>query len=96
MCRDGREAMKTKPKNRSEVAKSNITLKLGRELLREIKILAAKENTSISALVTTHIGEIVKKRKGSERARARALARLREGYDLGFAPVKSRDELYER
>jgi hypothetical protein len=34
-------------------------------------------------------------RQTSDQARGRALARLRQGYDLRGAPSRSRDELYE-
>ena len=76
--------------------KTNITLKLDSELLREIRILAAEEGTSISALLAERLAEIVQQRKGFDRARKRALGRLREGLNLGWARPKSRDELHER
>jgi hypothetical protein len=76
--------------------KANITLKLDRDLIREIRILAAEEDTSISALLAVHLQEIVKKRSGYDEAKKRAIARMRKGYDLGFSPPRSRDELYER
>ena len=40
--------------------------------------------------------EIVRERKGYTRARKRALARLREGFDLAWSPAVSRAELHER
>ena len=76
--------------------KTNITLKLDAELLREVRILAAEEDTSISALLAARLEEIVRERKSYDRARKRALARLREGYDLCWSPPRSRDELHER
>ena len=39
---------------------------------------------------------IVRERKAFDRARRRALARLRKGLDLQWTPPKSRDELHER
>ena len=77
-------------------AKSNITLKLDRELLREVRILAAEEDTSISAIVATKLTEAIKARKGRDVASMKSLARMRKGYNLGFAPPASRDELHER
>jgi len=88
--------MRAKTKGEAQAEKTNITLKLDRTILKKIKILAAKRETSVSALVTIQIEELVRKEGGYEEARKRALARLRKGYDLGFTPVKSRDELYER
>jgi hypothetical protein len=76
--------------------KTNITLKLDAALLREIRVLAAEEGTSISALLAARLEQIVRDRKTYERARKRALARLREGLDLQWAPPRSRDELHER
>jgi hypothetical protein len=76
--------------------KTNITLKLDTALLREIRVLAAEEGTSISALLAARLEQIVRERKTYERARKRALARLREGLDLQWTPPRSRDELHER
>jgi len=76
--------------------KSNITLKLDTALLREAKILAAEEGTSLSALLAARLEQVVRERKTYDRARRRALARLREGMDLGWTPPRSRDELHER
>jgi hypothetical protein len=76
-------------------SKTNVTLKIDTELLREIKILAAREGTSISALMTELLANRVKRDLHYEQAKRRALARLREGLDLGGRPL-SRDEIYER
>lgn len=76
--------------------KTNITLKLDASLLREVRILAAEEGTSISALLAERLEQIVRERKTYERARKRAVARLREGLDLQWTPPHSRDELHKR
>ena len=76
--------------------KANITLKLDVELLREARILAAEEDTSISALLAARLEEMVRQRQTYNRARKRALARLREGLDLSWTRPGSRDELHER
>jgi hypothetical protein len=76
--------------------KSNITLKIDDKLLREVKIMAAKEDTSITALVTRQLENLIRQGKGYDRSRRRALARLEEGWDLGWTPAASRDELHER
>ncbi len=78
------------------VAKSNITLKLDSALLREAKILAAEDGTSISAILTRQLEHVVRQRRSYEQARKRALARLRAGMDLQWTPPLSRDELHER
>jgi hypothetical protein len=76
--------------------KTNITLKLDRDLLRRAKILAAEKDTSVSALVTEQLERAVRDRDGYEQARKRALVILKKGFDLGYTAPKSRDELHER
>ena len=76
--------------------KTNITLKIDADLLREARILAAEEGRSITALLTDRLEAIVRERKAFDRARRRALSRLREGLDLQWTPPKSRDDLHER
>jgi len=76
--------------------KANITLKLDADLLREARILAAEEDTSISAMLAARLEQIVRDRQRYQRARKRALARLREGMDLRWTPPGSRDEIHER
>lgn len=76
--------------------KTNITLKLDADLLREARVLAAEEGRSVSGLLTDRLEEMVRERKTFDKARRRALARLREGLDLHWTPPRSRDEIYER
>jgi hypothetical protein len=76
--------------------KSNVTLKLDSDLLREVRILAAEENTSISALLAARLEQIVRERRSYERARKRALARLRDGLQINWKRPRSREELHER
>jgi len=76
--------------------KTNITLKIDDDLLREAKIMAAQEDTSVSALLTRQLENLVRERRGYEGARRRALARLKRGWDLGWTAPASRDELHER
>jgi len=76
--------------------KTNVTLKLDADLLRETKEIAAEEGRSVSALVTDRLEALVRERREFERARRRALARLKKGLHLGSTPPPSRDELHER
>ena len=76
--------------------KANVTLKLDADLLREARVLAAEEGRSVSALLSERLESLVRERKGFERARRRALVRLREGLDLGWTPPRSRAALHER
>ena len=75
--------------------KTNITLKLDSDLLREARVLAAEEGRSISALLAERLESMVRERKAFDKARRRALARLREGLDLRWTPT-SRGEIHER
>jgi hypothetical protein len=76
--------------------KTNVTLKIDANLLREVRVLAAEEGTSISALLAARLEQAVRERKGYQQARRRAVARLRTGFDLHWTPPRSRDELHER
>jgi hypothetical protein len=76
--------------------KTNVTLKLDADLLRETRVIAAEEGRSVSALVTDRLESLVRERKAFERARRRSLARLRKGLDLRWTPPSSRHELHER
>ena len=76
--------------------KANITLKLDSEVLREARIMAAEEGSSISALLAAKLQEMILERRGYARAKRRAVARLRKGADLGWVQPSSRDELHER
>lgn len=78
------------------MTKTNVTLKMDAELLREAKVLAAKEGTSLSRMLAEHLEEIVRRELSYENAKARALARLRDGLDLNWEPLESRDALHER
>jgi hypothetical protein len=76
--------------------KTNVTLELDADLLREARVVAAEEGRSISALLTDRLEAIVRERKAFDKARRRALARLREGLDLQWTRPSTRDELHER
>jgi hypothetical protein len=76
--------------------KTNVTLKIEADLLRQARILAAEQGTSISALLAGRLEQEVRERKGYHQARRRALARLRTGFYLRWVPPRSRDELHER
>jgi hypothetical protein len=77
-------------------AKANVTLTMDADLLREARILAAEEGTSVSGLLRDRLEELVRRHKAYDAARRRALSRLRTGYDLQWTPPRSRDELHER
>ena len=76
--------------------KTNITLKLDADLLREAKVLAAEAGTSVSAMLADRVESLVREHRGFDRARRRALGRLRHAPALGWRRPASRDELHER
>lgn len=75
--------------------KTNLTLRIETELVREARILAAEEGTSISALLASQLEDTIRRRRGYEHARRRAKSRLRKGFDLRWKPVP-REDLHER
>ncbi len=79
-----------------DTMKSNITLKIDDELLREARVLAAEQDTSISALLALQLEQAIRERTGYEQARRSAVARLRTGFDLQWTPTRTRGELHER
>jgi hypothetical protein len=76
--------------------KANITLKVEEDLLREARILAAEDDSSVSALLAAQLENLVRERKGYDQARRSAVERLRSGFDLHWTPARSRGELHER
>ncbi len=76
--------------------KTNVTLKLDADLLREARILAAEEGSSVSAMLAGQLEALVRDHRGFDRARRRAMGRLRHAPSLGWRRPASRDELHER
>lgn len=76
----------------------NITLSLPEEVLREAKVMAARRGTSVSALLTGALREVVERESGYAAAKERSLAALGAQRDLGTQGEISwgRDELHER
>lgn len=80
------------------MASRNITLSLPEETLQEVKIIAVKRNTSVSALLGGMLEELVARETGYRQAQQEFMALAEEGFDLGtHGEVSwSRDELHER
>ena len=78
--------------------KQNVTLSLPKETLRKAKILAAKRATSLSALLTQTIEEIVAQSDLYEIAKERQLLLMEKGFEFNVdaASAWTRDELHER
>jgi hypothetical protein len=61
----------------------NITLSLPSDVLRRVKIMAVNKDTSVSALLTDTLIELVRREDAYEEARAQHLDLLRTAPDLG-------------
>jgi hypothetical protein len=79
----------------SRDAKTNITLKLDKDLIRRVRVLAAEKGTSVSALLSAKLEEELSQRSRYEEAKKHALAVLAEGWDLGGVPP-TREQTHER
>ena len=76
--------------------KTNVTLKLDQDLLQEARVLAARRGTSVSRLMADQLASLVRGDAAYEQAKARSLARLEKGFDLGWEKPESRDALHDR
>jgi SOS response regulatory protein OraA/RecX len=81
------------PKDRG---KQNLTISLDRKTIQKARIVAARESTSISALVARQIEVLVGEEEAYERAMRQALAMLEKGFHMGDVKGVSRDELHDR
>jgi predicted transcriptional regulator len=79
----------------AESPKVNITIKLDKALVRKIRVLAAENGTSMSALIAAKFEEDLAQRERYEEAKKKAIAFMEEGWKLGGRPV-SREELHKR
>ena len=78
--------------------KQNITLSLPKDILLKIKLIAVKQQTSVSGLLTNTLEKIVQRDEAFGHAQRRHLQWLDLGEDLGTEGkiATSRDELHER
>ena len=76
--------------------KTNITVKLEADLVREAKVLAARRGTSVSRLVAEQLEHLVRRDRLYQSAMQRSLSRLEKGYDLQWQKPSTRDEIHER
>jgi predicted transcriptional regulator len=79
------------------MATRNITLAIPKEILFKIKIMAAKQDTSISALLTEVLTQMVARDEGYQAARQRHLAMLDSGLNLDSQAVLggNREQIHE-
>ncbi len=76
--------------------RQNITLAIEKEILKKVKILAAKRDISISKLMAEQLAEAIAKDDQYETAKNRAVARLKKGFHLGGRILAKREDLHER
>lgn len=76
----------------------NITLSLPKDVLRKVKLIAVRRDTSVSGLLTETLERLVEQEDAYAQARRRHLDWLRDGADLGTGGqiAVERDELHER
>lgn len=76
----------------------NVTLAIPKEILRKAKILAVKNNTSLSGLLTKTLEAIVSDDEKYQQARLSNIKLLRKGLNLGTQGSISwtREELHDR
>lgn len=82
-----------------EIVKTrNVTLALPDDLLRQLKVIAAQRDSSISAMLTQALRQVADAEDGFEDARRGMLRDLRKGYDLGTNGKIgwTRDSVHER
>jgi predicted transcriptional regulator len=76
-------------------SKVNITLKLDKDLVRKVRVLAAEKGTSVSALLASKLEEELSRRAAYEKAKESALKFMKKGINLGGRPL-TREEMHER
>ena len=76
--------------------KQNITLSLDRDVLKKVKVLAAKKDVSVTRLLAEELTRIAHEDDQYESSKRRGIARLKKGFHLGGLTLTRRDELHER
>lgn len=76
----------------------NVTVALPKDVLRQVKVIAAKRGTSVSAILKEKLESLVREESDYEQARREFMAVVDKGFDLGTQGRASwtRDELHER
>jgi plasmid stability protein len=74
----------------------NITLTLDDEVIQKARVLAARRNRSVSALLREELTRLVTEDEAYETAKRAAFERLARGTHLGGGLLPSREELHDR
>jgi len=78
--------------------RQNITLSLPKDLLQKAKIIAVKNNTSLSGLLRDYLARITNEEEAYQITQTRHRRLLKKGFDFGLEgeiPWR-REELHER
>jgi len=78
------------------MSKRNVTVQLDEEVIAEAKVIAARQGTSISALLARQLREIAQDHDRYEYAKTRALQALSEAEGHGGQVTWRREDLYDR
>lgn len=78
--------------------RQNVTLSLPKAILKKAKVLALKEEKSLSALIRESLEEKIRKDTGYKEAMEREIRLMEKGFNLGTGSRKpcSREDLHER
>jgi len=76
--------------------KQNVTVSIDKDLLIMGKVIAAKTNSSLSAMLGSMLVEKISAVDGYERARKNALAQLDQEFHFGGKYSQAREALHER
>lgn len=78
--------------------RQNVTLSIPKAVLKKAKVLALKEEKSLSALIRESLEDKVRKDTGYKEAMEREISLMEKGFNLGTGGHRpcSREELHER
>ena len=76
--------------------KQNITLAVEKSLLKRARALAARQGSSVSAILAQELTLIAEREDGYRQAKKRALSRLRSPLPLGGEKMANRESLHDR
>ena len=78
--------------------RQNVTLSIPKAMLKKAKMLALKEEKSLSALIRESLEEKIRKDTGYKEAMEREISLMEKGFNLGTGGRRpcSREELHER
>lgn len=76
--------------------KQNITVQLEKTVIKDAKVIAARQSTSLSKLLADEIRKIASQESTYDNDKKLAIKRLQKGYSLGGSKLPKREELYTR